>query len=135
MTDVHSSEQRSANMRAVRGKDTKSELMIRRYLHKSGYRYRLYAADLPGRPDLVFPGRRKIIFVHGCFWHAHANCAKAKIPQTNRDFWEAKIGRNTDRDRKVLEELEGRGWKVMIIWECQVKNEKTRSDIRHFLDD
>lgn len=108
-------------MRAVRSRDTKPELVVRRLLHAMGYRYRLHRRDLPGAPDIVFPGRRKIIFVHGCFWHGH-DCARgARLPATNVDYWRSKIARNVTRDADNIAALKAAGWEVLVVWECQLK--------------
>lgn len=113
--------QRSANMRAVKGKDTKPEVAVRRVLHRMGFRFRLQRRDLPGRPDIVIPGCRLTIFVHGCFWHRHADCSKATTPKTRIDFWNAKFEANATRDERVEAELVAAGWKVLVVWECQTK--------------
>lgn len=112
-------EQRRRNMSAIRGRDTRPELIVRRALHAAGLRYRLHGA-LPGRPDLVFPGRRAVIFVHGCFWHGHA-CPMFKIPATRQEFWLGKIEGNQARDARVQAELLGKDWRVMTIWECAIR--------------
>ncbi|MGD9737762.1 MAG: very short patch repair endonuclease [Bauldia sp.] len=113
---------RSAIMRAVKGKDTAPERIVRRTAHRLGYRFRLHRADLPGKPDLVFPGRRAAIFVHGCFWHGH-DCKRGnRVPKTNTDYWTAKIGRNVKRDAAQREELCALGWHTMTIWECEIGN-------------
>jgi DNA mismatch endonuclease, patch repair protein len=112
---------RSENMRAIRGKDTKPELEVRSLVHGLGYRFRLHRADLPGKPDLSFPARRKVIFVHGCFWHSHA-CKSGLIPNSNRDFWLPKLTQNKVRDARNLNALTQQGWKVLIIWECELKD-------------
>ena len=112
---------RSENMRAIRGKDTKPELEVRRLVHGLGYRFRLHRADLPGKPDLVFSARRKVIFVHGCFWHSHA-CKPGLTPRSNRDFWLPKLRKNKARDARNLDALTQQGWKVLIIWECELKD-------------
>lgn len=104
-------------MARIRGKDTKPELILRRALHARGLRYRLHDRDLPGRPDLVFPSRRAVIFVHGCFWHGH-DCSLFKIPRSNGEFWEAKIGRNQHHDRRASDALGERGWRILTVWEC-----------------
>ena len=112
---------RSRIMRAVRSKDTKPELEVRRLLFSLGYRYRLHCKDLAGSPDLVFPGRRKVIFVHGCFWHGHDCPRGARKPATNAAYWEKKVGRNRVRDRSVLEALTASGWSVEVVWECELR--------------
>lgn len=108
-------------MRAVKGTDTAPELAVRRMVHAMGYRFRLHRADLPGKPDLVFPGLRRVIFVHGCFWHGH-DCARgARMPKAHADYWSAKIGRNRTRDGAHLEALREDGWRALVIWECELK--------------
>jgi DNA mismatch endonuclease (patch repair protein) len=127
-------ETRSRIMRAVKGKNTTPELVVRRLVFGSGYRYRLHRKDLPGKPDLVFPRLRKIIFVHGCFWHAHTCARGARIPQNNRQYWVQKIQRNAVRDRKNRAALKKLGWEVHIIWECELKDAgKVQSGIGRFL--
>lgn len=111
---------RSAIMRSVRSKDTKPELIVRRLVHALGYRFRLHGTDLPGKPDLVFSGRRRVIFVHGCFWHGHDCKRGARLPKSNADYWQAKIARNVSRDRKVQAELRDRDWRSEIVWECEI---------------
>jgi DNA mismatch endonuclease, patch repair protein len=121
-TDVYSAEKRSAVMRRVKGRDTTPEMTVRRALTSLGARYRLQRKDLPGHPDIVLPGRRLAILVHGCFWHGH-DCARgARTPKANRDYWLAKIARNKARDAKTQAGLEGLGWRVETIWECELKD-------------
>lgn len=111
---------RSRTMRAVKSKDTEPEWIVRRFLHAAGYRYRLHAKELPGKPDLIFPSRRKVVFVHGCFWHGH-DCARGtRKPKTNSDYWKEKIARNRERDKTHLLALRRGGWKVRTIWECEM---------------
>jgi DNA mismatch endonuclease (patch repair protein) len=122
MGDTLTTEQRSACMRSVRGKNTMPEMVVRRLVHTMGYRYALHAKSLPGRPDLVFVSRRKIIFVHGCFWHKH-NCRHGRIsPVTNSDYWNDKRDRNAKRDRDHIKYLRKDGWNVLVIWECWTKD-------------
>lgn len=109
-------------MARVKSKDMKPEMRVRRLLHGLGYRYRLHRADLPGRPDLVFPSRRKVIFVNGCFWHRHAGCARVRVPAANRDYWLAKLERNQARDTRNIALLKKNGWAVMTVWECQLQD-------------
>jgi DNA mismatch endonuclease (patch repair protein) len=109
-------------MGLVRAKDTKPELAVRRLVHTSGYRYRLHGRSLPGRPDMVFASRRKIIFVHGCFWHRHLGCAKATTPKANAAFWLAKFRANRQRDRQIERRLISAGWGVVTVWECELKD-------------
>ena len=121
-SDVFDRAQRSAVMRRVKGKDTTPELTVRKALTRLGARYRLHRKDLPGKPDIVMPGRRLAVFVHGCFWHGH-DCARgARVPKQNRDYWTAKVGRNVARDAKSRAELEAAGWRVETIWECELKD-------------
>jgi DNA mismatch endonuclease (patch repair protein) len=125
---------RSENMRAIRGKDTQPEMTVRRLVHGLGYRYRLHRANLPGKPDIVFPARRKVIFVHGCFWHSH-DCKSGLVPRSNQDFWLPKLLRNKIRDAKNLEALADLGWKVLVIWQCELRNNRPlRLKIKRFLD-
>jgi|SRR6516162_1819815 DNA mismatch endonuclease (patch repair protein) len=122
MSDVFSSEKRSAVMRSVHGKDTKVELVVRRSVHAMGYRYRLHRGDLPGCPDLVFPMRCKVIFVHGCFWHGHSCARGDRQPQTNAKYWVEKIARNKARDLRNTDRLRELGWQSLIIWECEARD-------------
>lgn len=107
-------------MSHIRGKNTKPELLIRSLLHRSGFRFRIHRRDLPGCPDIVLPKYKTIIFVHGCFWHQHSGCKKSTLPQTNITFWKNKLKKNLDRDLFVQNELEKSGWKVIIIWQCEI---------------
>lgn len=125
-------DQRSRTMRAVKSRDTKPEMFVRRLLHRIGYRYRLHRPDLPGKPDLVFPSRRKVIFVHGCFWHGHDCTRGARVPASNTDYWVAKIGRNVERDRRTLTQLAEAGWAALVLWECELDDGLTRR-LRKFL--
>jgi len=124
VTDAISPERRSENMRAIRSKGMKPEMTVRRLAHGMGYRYRLHRKDLPGKPDLTFPARRKVIFIHGCFWHQHddPHCPITRKPKSNRDYWLLKLERNVQRDSQHYEDLERTGWSVMVIWECQLKD-------------
>ena len=121
IVDTLTRTQRSERMSRVRSQNTKPELIVRRLVHKMGYRYRLHRRELPGVPDLVFPGRRTIIFVHGCFWHGHA-CKRAKLPATHRAFWREKQLYNRKRDSTNLRRLRRLGWKVTVVWECQLRD-------------
>ncbi|WP_075634010.1 very short patch repair endonuclease [Rhizobium rhizosphaerae] len=115
-------ELRSRTMRAVQSKDTKPELIVRRLVHSLGFRFRLHRKNLPGSPDIVFPGRRKVIFVHGCFWHGH-DCARGiRQPKTNADYWIAKVARNRDRDQRAQQLLSEGRWQTCVIWECELKD-------------
>lgn len=125
---------RSTIMRAIKGSDTEPELAVRRALRHAGYRYRLHATNLPGRPDIFFKSRRKAIFVHGCFWHRHAGCKLTQSPASNKQFWQAKFARNVTRDKRNVELLRASNWDVLIIWECQVSDPAwLDSTLRHFL--
>lgn len=116
------SSKRSALMASVRQKDTGPELAVRRCLHHLGFRFRLHRCDLPGTPDIVFPGKKKIIFVHGCFWHRHEGCKKATTPKTRAAFWMEKFEANKERDRRKLSELDNLGWRSLVVWECETKD-------------
>jgi len=120
MTDVHSKETRSKNMAAVPGKNTKPELLVRKGLHRVGFRYRLHDKKLPGKPDMVLPKYRAVNFVNGCFWHHH-NCHLFKWPSTHEEFWRAKIEGNKARDNEAIKQLRLAGWRVLIVWECSLK--------------
>lgn len=119
MADIVDRETRSRMMSAIRGKDTKPELLVRRYLHRAGLRYRLHANELPGRPDLVLARFKTVIQVHGCFWHRHRGCRFAYTPSSNRAFWQAKFEENKSRDARNNRKLLGLGWRVLTIWECE----------------
>ncbi|MGH9513070.1 MAG: very short patch repair endonuclease [Terriglobales bacterium] len=134
VVDNLSSELRSANMRAVRSRDTRPEKLVRRISHRMGYRFRLHASTLPGRPDLVFPSRHKAIFVHGCFWHRHPCKHGSQRPKTNAAFWTMKIDGNVERDAENFKRLRKAGWRSLVVWECETKQpEKLASRIRRFL--
>jgi DNA mismatch endonuclease (patch repair protein) len=121
-------------MAAVHSKNTKPELVVRKLVFGMGYRYRLHSAKLPGKPDLVFPGRHKVIFVHGCFWHRHKGCRYATSPKTRVDFWEAKFDANVARDKRTNRELKELGWSVLTVWQCQLKEpEKLARKLDDFL--
>lgn len=122
MTDTLTPSERSERMSRVRNKDTKPELAVRRLIHGFGFRYRLHRLDLPGKPDLVFPGRRKVIFVHGCFWHRHACCHLARLPKSRLDFWVPKLERNRKIDLLKQDELRCLGWEVLVVWECELRD-------------
>lgn len=122
MTDVYDAEKRSAVMRRVKGAGTTPELAVRRLIWRLGGRYRLNRKDLPGKPDIVLSGRRLAIFVHGCFWHGHDCVRGARVPQANRDYWLAKIGRNRERDSAARAALADLGWRVEVVWECELKD-------------
>src|SRR5688572_20028253 len=122
MADIVSRQTRSKMMSGIRGKDTKPEIKVRQFLHSKGLRYRIHVRDLPGRPDIVFPKYRTVVFVHGCFWHRHPNCPYAYRPKSNVDFWETKLNGNVGRDVKHTKQLLELGWNVIVVWECQAEN-------------
>lgn len=127
--------ERSERMSRVRGKNTKPEMAVRRIVHGMGYRYRLHRRDLPGKPDLVFPSRRKVIFVHGCFWHRHPGCGLARMPKSRHDFWAPKLKANRERDLANQEQLRSQGWEVMVVWECMLTNPgNLQAEIKAFLE-
>ncbi len=135
--DTLTPQERSERMGRVRSADTRPEMVVRRLVHGMGYRYRLHRKDLPGKPDLVLPGRRKVIFVHGCFWHRHGDpeCRLTRWPKSRLDFWVPKLTANEERDAKVEALLGEFGWDVMIVWECQVRDtEALKRRISEFLD-
>jgi len=121
MADVHNQQTRSFNMSRIKGKDTKPELLVRKFLFANGYRYRLHVKNLPGKPDIVLPKYKTVIFVHGCFWHGHANCKYYVVPKTNTDWWLQKINGNIAKDAKAVKALKKAGWKIITIWECKLK--------------
>ena len=121
MSDVHTPEQRHKNMAAIHSSSTKPELKLRRALWSLGFRYRINEKDLPGKPDIVLPKFRTVVFVHGCFWHGHKGCKYYTVPKTNTEFWTAKVTRNQQRDQEVWRQLEAKGWAVIIVWECELK--------------
>jgi DNA mismatch endonuclease (patch repair protein) len=136
MTDTFSKCERSRIMAAVKSEDTTPELLVRRFVHGLGYRYRLHVRSLPGTPDLVFPRLRKIINVNGCFWHMHG-CARCRVPSSRRAYWIAKMRRNAARDKRTQRELRRAGWRVMVVWECQIiamPKERLRAKIVAFLE-
>lgn len=135
VTDKISRDRRSANMRAVKDRDTGPERAVRRLIHRMGYRFRLHRTDLPGKPDIIFPGRRAVIFVHGCFWHGH-DCKRGALkPKANARFWARKLARNVERDAEQLSRLRTAKWRTLVIWQCELKNDRRlRSRISHFLD-
>lgn len=136
MTDTLTPAQRSERMARVRSSNTKPELVVRRLLHSLGYRYRLHRRDLPGTPDLVFPSRRAVLFVHGCFWHRHGSCTLARLPKSRVDFWAPKLQANKERDARKIEALRAAGWRVGVVWECQLRDRDALvRRLRVFLDE
>lgn len=130
---MESPEIRRRTMRAVKSRDTAPEKLIRRLLHAAGYRYRLHVKSLPGSPDLVFHSKRKAIFINGCFWHGHECSRGSRVPKANRQYWERKIARNRERDCSTLEKLKALGWRVLTIWECEIRSIDLNS-LKRFLD-
>ena len=136
MTDVLTPEQRRRCMSAIRGRDTRPEMIVRRMVHDMGYRYCLHMRSLPGHPDLVFPKRKKVIFIHGCFWHRHTCKLGRPVPATRPEFWQRKLSGNKQRDHRNRKALHALGWAVLIIWECWIKNpEKLKPRIARFLSE
>ena len=136
MTDVFSSAKRSAIMSRIKGENTTPEIIVRKLLHSMGYRFRLHESKLPGTPDIVLPRHEKVIFVHGCFWHGHRRCSRATLPSTNIDFWRKKISGNKLRDARARRELRCSGWKVSVVWQCQLKDPaRLRGRLLGFLQD
>lgn len=137
MADIVDPQTRSRMMSGIRGKNTRPEMLVRRLLHAMGYRYRLHAGELPGKPDIVFRRRRIAIFVHGCFWHRHADpeCRLARMPKSRVDFWQPKLEGNKARDEANVAALEAMGWKVLLVWECQLRDrEQLGNMLRRFIE-
>ncbi|MDE6649516.1 MAG: very short patch repair endonuclease [Muribaculaceae bacterium] len=133
MADVLSKEQRRRCMSRIRSKDTKPEILVRRFLFASGFRFRLYRKDLQGKPDIVLPKYKTVIFINGCFWHGHQNCKYATIPKTNREFWLTKISGNIERDKATYSELRRQGWRVIEIWQCQLKPKQKDQTLQNLI--
>jgi len=124
LTDIYSKVKRSQIMASISGKNTKPEIMVRKFLFRNGFRFRINVNTMPGKPDIVLRKYKTIIFIHGCFWHGHKNCSKAKLPTTNTEFWTTKILGNIKRDIKLNSELKQQGWQIITVWECKTKNSK-----------
>lgn len=137
MVDSISPAQRSENMRRIKSSNTKPEILVRSIVHRMGFRFTISRSDLPGKPDLAFPSRRKVIFVNGCFWHQHKNCVDGRAPRTKTEYWIPKLKRNVARDAVVRKQLTKAGWKALVIWQCQLNNDASteliRERIRRFL--
>ncbi|HRT89576.1 MAG TPA: DNA mismatch endonuclease Vsr [Bacteroidales bacterium] len=133
MADVHDKKTRSYNMSQIKGKDTKPEILIRKFLFSKGFRYRLYDKKLPGKPDIVLPKYKTVIFIHGCFWHGHENCRYFVVPKTRTDWWLSKINRNQQNDVDNLSRLKNEGWDVLTIFECELKDEKLNETMKNIL--
>lgn len=133
MADVHSPEVRSYNMSRIKGKDTKPEIIVRRFLHANGFRYRLHVKSLPGKPDIVLPKYKTVVFVHGCFWHGHEGCKYYVIPKTKREWWLNKIDGNRRNDEQNVVKLTLMGWKVFNIFECELKRDKRERKLNELI--
>jgi DNA mismatch endonuclease (patch repair protein) len=129
MADIMSAEKRSYVMSRVGSKNTQPELAVRKYLHAEGFRFRIHYKDLPGKPDIVLPKFKAVIFVHGCFWHGHEGCRRSQLPATRTDWWASKIVRNQERDKEQQAELREAGWRIMIVWECRLKTALIKSSL------
>jgi DNA mismatch endonuclease (patch repair protein) len=134
MADVHNKETRSYNMSRIRSKDTKPEMLVRRFLHKNGFRYRLHVKKLPGKPDIVLPKYKTVIFIHGCFWHGHEGCKYYVVPKTRTEWWLNKINGNINNDSAAENNLRTAGWKIIKIWECELKNSSSEATLSHLSD-
>lgn len=126
MTDTMTPEQRSRCMSAIKSNDTKPEMLVRKYLHGMGLRYGLHNKKLPGSPDIVLRKYKTAIFINGCFWHGHDNCRYYRLPKSNIEFWQTKINRNRERDKRDIEALRKRGWRVIVVWECELRTKELR---------
>ncbi len=133
MADVHDKATRSYNMSQVKSKNTKPELLVRKYLHAHGFRYRLHVKDLPGKPDIVLPKYKTVIFVHGCFWHGHKGCKYYVVPKTKTEWWLNKINTNIANDKKAIQALQKAGWKIITLWECDLKPTKVDNALSHLV--
>ena len=133
MADVHTTAQRRFNMQQIKGKDTKPEMQVRTFLHAHGYRYRLHDKKLPGKPDIALRKYNTLIFIHGCFWHGHTNCKYYTVPKTRTEWWLNKINGNIANDKKAMAALKKEGWKIITIWECQLKPAKVVNTLNALL--
>lgn len=135
MVDKLTPDRRSENMRRIRASNSAPEMQVRSLVHRLGYRFRLGGCGLPGRPDLVFPARRKVIFVHGCFWHLHDGCREGRVPGSNVEYWRPKLERNVARDKEALRQLSMMGWAALTVWECETSDlESLTAKLRDFLE-
>lgn len=138
MADIKTPQERSQNMAAIKSVDTKPEMLVRSYLHGCGFRYGLHNKKLPGKPDIVLRRHKTVIFIHGCFWHGHQDCKYFRLPKSNIEFWETKINNNRIRDKRDIAALQAKGWRVITIWECELRNkarrEKTFHELFHLLN-
>lgn len=133
MADVHTIQQRRFNMQQIKAKNTKPELLVRKFLHANGFRYSLHKKTLPGKPDIVLPKYKTVIFIHGCFWHGHTNCKYFSVPKTRTEWWTDKINTNKINDTKAAKALKKEGWKVITVWECKLKPGKTEKTLQQLL--
>lgn len=129
MADTHSKKVRSYNMSRIRATNTSPELIVRKFLFKEGFRFRLHSTKLPGKPDIILPKYKTIIFVHGCFWHCHKNCSYFVLPKSRKNYWIPKLEGNLRRDQKIMQELKKLGWKTLIVWECRLKNTRREKEL------
>lgn len=134
MADVHTKETRSFNMSRIRGKDTKPEMLVRKYLHAHGLRFRLHHSGLPGRPDIVLPRHRTVVLVHGCFWHAHDDKSCFRLPSSRTEWWQRKLGHNKARDWQQQRELSLLGWRVIVVWECELKSSCRAASLNQLME-
>jgi len=133
MPDVHSKEVRSFNMSQIRGKNTKPEMLVRRFLHANGFRYKLHDTTLPGKPDIVLPKYKTVIFVHGCFWHGHKDCKYFVVPKTRTEWWLNKINGNMANDERAILVLQNAGWKIITLWECELKPATIKNTLNNLI--
>ena len=133
MTDVHDKRTRSYNMSRIKGKNTKPEILVRQFLHKNGFRFRLNYSKLPGKPDIVLPKYKTVVFINGCFWHGHKGCKLFVVPKTRTEWWEMKINDTIERDEIKITELKKTGWNVKTLWECELKPKKRTKTLEHLL--
>jgi len=134
MADVHSKETRSYNMSRIKGKNTKPEVLVRKFLFSKGFRYRLHDKKLPGKPDMVFPKYKTVLFIHGCFWHGHEGCKYFVVPKTRTQWWTDKINRNIQNDLKTVNALKAKGYNVLTIWECELRAERTEETLKNLIE-
>ncbi|MBF9239510.1 DNA mismatch endonuclease Vsr [Hymenobacter sp. BT683] len=135
MADVHSKDTRSFNMSRIRSRDTKPETIVRQYLHREGLRFRLHHPDLPGKPDIVLPRFQTVVLVHGCFWHAHDDKPCFRLPSSRTEWWQRKLGYNKARDWQQQRELTMLGWRVIVVWECELKSSQRAETLKHLIQE